>query len=61
MRHYGLTDQEWAMIVPFLPRDCHGVARIDSRCVINISAPEYCSSLLMVLELRVEITSARLD
>jgi transposase len=35
MRRHELTDQEWSVIEPLLPRNSRGVARVDDRRVIN--------------------------
>ena len=35
LRRYELTDAEWAIIDPLLPRKSRGVARVDDRRVLN--------------------------
>jgi transposase len=35
MRRHELTDYEWAVIEPLLPRNSRGVPRVDDRRVIN--------------------------
>ena len=35
LRRYELTDSEWAIIDPLLPRKSRGVARVDDRRVLN--------------------------
>ncbi len=35
MRRHELTDHEWAVIQPLLPRKSRGVPRVDDRRVIN--------------------------
>ncbi|GLK85916.1 transposase [Ancylobacter defluvii] len=35
MRRHELTDEEWAVIAPFLPNKPRGVARVDDRRMIN--------------------------
>lgn len=35
MRRHELSDEEWRIIEPLLPRNSRGVARVDDRRVIN--------------------------
>ena len=35
MRRHELSDEEWRIIEPLLPRNSRGVARVDGRRVIN--------------------------
>lgn len=35
MHRHELTDEEWAVIAPFLPTDSPGVERLDDRRVKN--------------------------
>ena len=35
MCRHDLSDEEWAVIEPLLPRDTRGVPRVDGRRVIN--------------------------
>ncbi|KKN61788.1 hypothetical protein LCGC14_0518160 [marine sediment metagenome] len=35
MRRHELSDEEWAIIEPLLPRNSRGVERVDDRRVIN--------------------------
>ena len=35
VRRHELSDKEWSIIEPLLPRDTRGVARVDDRRVLN--------------------------